>query len=161
MKNLKKIFTVAIALACTVVMAACGGSSEGKNLSAEQIANEIKASYKTDTELIELTDNTLSNYYDIDDEDVAEYKVYTSTAFTSEEIAVFKASSSDKVKGINEAANERKEEIIDNFEDYIPEQYELAKENTKIVSKGEYVLLVTGEKANVDKAVEVFEKLLK
>ncbi len=163
MKKFKEIIVIILSLTMLIMVTACGKeeSTTTSNISANELADAMQKEFNSTTEFLTLTENTFSSYYDVDLNNIEEYKVLVSSAFTAEEIAVFKVKDSGKTSDIETNLTTRKNKILDTFKDYNNEQYEIANKNTKIFTKGNYVILLTGSEEQVSNATKKADELLK
>jgi len=72
----------------------------------------------------------------------------------SNEIAIFKVKDAKDIPDIEAAVKQRAENVQKLFEQYLPDQYENAK-NYKLITKGNYVLLVISDSA--DELIKVYD----
>ncbi len=163
MKKFKGIMAIILSLTMLIMVTACGKekSTTTSNISVNELADAMQKEFNSTTEFLTLSENTFSSYYDVDLNNIEDYKVLVSSAFTAEEIAVFKVKDGNKTSNIETNLTTRKNKILDTFKDYNNEQYEIANKNTKIFTKGNYVILITGSEEQVSNATKKVDELLK
>ena len=98
--------------------------------------------------MMELTDEQVQEIYNIDPQKLADYAIRIPMMnVKSNEIAILKVKDAADVPVVEEAVKKRAETVQQQFETYLPDQYENAK-NYKVVTKGNYVLFVISEQAD-------------
>ncbi|GEM_PF-1742321 len=168
---MKKILIVILTLTLIITMAGCEQSKQTANTAADNTINEVSAdknasandqisknydfqaadlaayiyaNNKFKDQLSEINSNVLFEIYDVDKDEVKDACSYFSTGATAEEITVMTAADSniqDNLAEINKAYNERLEDQIEAFSDYVPE--ELTKlSNPLIMEIGNSVVMV-------------------
>ena len=101
---------------------------------------------------MEVTGDTAENYYAMGDM-VKDYRIYLSTMYIGEEVAVFRLAEGKKADDVKAMCQQRIQDLKDSFDGYLPEEYAAVEEN-------DVVAMVTGTKEGVAAAKEVFEKAL-
>lgn len=141
-----KKLTDIILIAMLVVMIFAGCSGRGNAVKPEptaaQLASDMLAALTMEDELMEISDEVIENIYEIDDEEIAEYKVYVSSSgSTAEEVSVFKAAGKDGISYIETLIELRVQNQKISFQDYVPE--EMVKIGSPLILKnGNFVALV-------------------
>ncbi|WP_458863382.1 DUF4358 domain-containing protein [Acidaminobacterium chupaoyuni] len=93
---------------------------------------------------VSLKDSVVKSLYDLDFSKVESFSVKAPAMnVEASELAVFKAASSADVSAIRKALEARAAAVQNTFEQYDPQQYEIAK-NAQILTQGNYLLLVMG-----------------
>ncbi|WP_391120976.1 DUF4358 domain-containing protein [Psychrobacillus sp. L3] len=117
---------------------------------ADQMVKEVEQ-----PALIELQADQVKDFYKLDPEKLEEYSIRIPMMnVKTNEIAILKVKDTKDVPAVETAVKERAENVKKQFEHYLPDQYENAK-NYKLVTKGNYVLLVISDKA--DELVKVYD----
>ncbi|KMY48679.1 DUF4358 domain-containing protein [Peribacillus loiseleuriae] len=117
---------------------------------AEKMVKEVE-----EPALIELQPDEVKEIYNLDPEKLDEYSIRIPLmSVKTNEIAILKVKDAKDVPDVESAVKQRVENVKKQFEHYLPDQYENAK-NYKLVTKGNYVLLVISEKA--DELVKVYD----
>jgi hypothetical protein len=104
-----------------------------------------------------LDKDTITYYYDVQEDAVAECAGVVGDVALADELVIMKASSSEQVSELEEGAKQRLQSQKDSFQDYIPEQYK-RMDNTKIVTSGDYVIYVCSDSS--DEIVAKFEGMV-
>lgn len=105
--------------------------------------------------LMELPQNQVKALYHLDPEKLEEYSIRIPMMnVKTNEVAILKVKNADDVPEVEEAVKQRAEDVKKQFETYLPDQYENAK-NYQLVTKGNYVLFVISEEA--DELVKVYD----
>lgn len=154
--KMKKIFAIILTLALVTSAVGCGSKDDTKELlDPAKVADDMLAVLAPQGELQELVGDTVNSFYSIDSEVIAGQKVYISTAWIAEEIAVFavKDGKTDDAKKILET---RLADLKASFDGYLPEELASLEANAKILSNANLVCLLTGEGEGVAAAEKVF-----
>lgn len=153
-----------IALLCaallTVSLAACGGGGKPKTADPGTLADAMLEALEPQGETIEAAGSVAANYYDLGDE-VTEYRIYLSTMYIAEEVAVFKLGDPKDADTIKKMCETRIQDLKDSLEDYAPEEFQTIKDNATVLAEGDIVALVIGTSDGVAAAKAVFEKTVK
>lgn len=133
-----------------LLLAACS-NDEPKvvepTLSANEMMDEMLAKIEQPM-MMELTDEQVQEVYNIDPEKLADYAIRIPMMnVKSNEIAILKVKDVADVPAVEEAVKQRAQTVQQQFETYLPDQYENAK-NYKVVTKGNYVLFVISDQAD-------------
>ena len=116
-------------------------------LTANEMVDEMLAKVEQPM-MMELTDEQVQEIYNIDPEKLADYAIRIPMMnVKSNEIAILKVKDVADVPAVEEAVKKRAETVQQQFETYLPDQYENAK-NYKVVTKGNYVLFVISDQAD-------------
>ena len=133
-----------------LLLAACS-NDEPKvaepTVSANEMMDEMLAKVEQPM-MMELTDEQVQEIYNIDPEKLADYAIRIPMMnVKSNEIAILKVKDVADVPAVEEAVKQRAQTVQQQFETYLPDQYENAK-NYKVVTKGNYVLFVISDQAD-------------
>lgn len=133
-----------------LLLAACS-NDEPKvvepTLSANEMVNEMLSKIEQPM-MMELTDEQVQEVYNIDPEKLTDYAIRIPMMnVKSNEIAILKVKDVADVPAVEEAVKQRAQIVQQQFETYLPDQYENAK-NYKVVTKGNYVLFVISDQAD-------------
>lgn len=88
-----------------------------------------------------LDESSLKEVFGVDPADIEEYYGEYSAVNTSADHIIGLKVKDGKVDAVRQALETRKEEIVKNFEEYLPDQYEKAQAG-QIIQKGNYLFLV-------------------
>lgn len=160
MVNIKR--TAAALLAAVMVMAAVGCSSNDAKKAGDPVktADDMLAALGAQGELLEVEDSVMDNYYTVDDSVVSGHKVYISTSFIAEEVAVFSVKEG-KEADAKKMLEQRLEDLKASFDGYLPDELKSLEENAKILSGGGMVCLLAGSAESVAAAEKVFDEATK
>lgn len=154
---MKKMMLIMLTMMLAMVVSACSGDTT-TTIEASKSAKEMADQMVTEVEqpaLMELSAEEMQNLYNIDPAKLEDFSVRIPMMnVKTNEIAIFKVKDADDVAEVEAAARQRAENVMKQFEQYLPDQYENAK-NHKIVVKGNYVLLVISDRA--DELIKVYE----
>lgn len=143
-----KLFKIAAAALCAILVfatAGCAGNS-GSTSAKTPAPSEVTTKIMNDVkfpEMIEVSRDRLSKYYDVDDSAVKDMAVFVcSSSASSAEVAVFEADKADNVNAIKTVVQTRIDDKKDVFENYgAPEEFDHIK-NAVFETKGNYVILI-------------------
>lgn len=161
--NTKRFLALLCAILLTLSLAACGGdkgSGSGKTADPKALADEMLTALSPQGETMEVTGDVAANYYSIGDA-VKDYRIYLSTMYIAEEVAVFRVADAEDTEAVEKICEGRIHDLKDSFEGYLPEEYATVDENATVLTEGDIVALVIGTKDGVAAAKEVFEKTVK
>ena len=154
-----------LTMVLAMVVSACSGNksstTDDKTTTIEPSASakEMTEQMVTEVEqpaLMELTAEDLKNLYNLDAAKLEDFSVRIPMMnVKSNEIAIFKVKDQNDVAEVVAAIKVRAENAMKPFEQYLPDQYENAK-NHKIVTKGNYVLFVISDQA--DELIAVYDR---
>ncbi|WP_243644008.1 DUF4358 domain-containing protein [Paenibacillus pinisoli] len=106
-----------------------------------------------------LEGDMVKDQYHLDPSILQDYAIMTPLMnVKTNEVAVLKVKDAKDVAAVEEAVKKRAADVQKQFETYLPDQYENAK-NFQVVKKGNYVLFVISESA--DAIVSEFDALVK
>ncbi|KOS69086.1 hypothetical protein AEA09_11385 [Lysinibacillus contaminans] len=154
---MKKMMLIMLTMVLAMVVSACSGdktttieASKSAKEMADQMLKEVEQ-----PDLMELSEEEMQNLYNIDPAKLEDFSVRVPMMnVKTNEIAIFKVKDEKDVADVEAAAKQRAENVMKQFEQYLPDQYENAK-NHKIVVKGNYVLLVISDRA--DELIKVYD----
>ena len=133
-----------------VLLAACSNDEPAvvePTLTANEMVDEMLAKIEQPM-MMELTGEQVQEVYNIDPEKLADYAIRIPMMnVKSNEIAILKVKDTADVQAVEEAVKQRAATVQQQFETYLPDQYENAK-NYKLVTKGNYVLFVISDQAD-------------
>lgn len=139
MKNKKIIVTM---LTTLTLLTACGSEGSEASASVSEIAKGVTECGVTFNELAEVPADKITSLYGLSEDDYSEASAYIAgSGGYADEVAIFKASSSDKVSTIEDALNNRLESRKKDFDGYVAEQYDILCDS-KVVTTGDYVCLI-------------------
>ncbi len=149
-KNGKAILCAALILALLCSLAACGGEKAPADL--ERLYTEISALGEA-PEMIRLADKRIQRSTGVDPESCAEILVAVSAdGLRVDEIWLIRSLDEEGAKAAESLARSRVEQICSETENYLPDQFAVAKE-ARIVRSGVYVgLFVSPEAAGMETA---------
>jgi hypothetical protein len=163
----KKIqLIIALSLVLLLILSGCStgkptGGSKDKDISQtfmDRVSDKIEV-----LELMETDDEFFGeffeNTYGLSLDDIEDYAIMEPTmGMSAWAIAMFKMKDSSKTQDGLAAAKARGDKIAETFKDYMPAQYEIAK-NYIAIEKNGYILLAVG--ADAEKVEAIFVELTK
>lgn len=154
---MKKTIMILLTAMLAVIISACAGDKDSAievKLSAKEMADQMLEKVEQPV-LMELSAEELKDLYNIDSAKLEDYSVRVPMMnIKTNEIAIFKVKEAKDVADIQAALKKRAENVQKQFEQYLPDQYENAK-NYKLITKGNYVLLVISDSA--DELIKVYD----
>ena len=140
-----------------LLIAGCS-KDQSSTIEPELLANEMADKMLEKVEqpsLMELEPDQIKDLYNLDPEKLEEYSIRIPMMnVKTNEIAILKVKDAKDVPDVESAIKQRAENVQKQFETYLPDQYENAK-NYKLVTKGNYILLVISEDA--DELLKVYD----
>ncbi|WP_313892740.1 DUF4358 domain-containing protein [Psychrobacillus sp.] len=157
----KRMVLLILTLVLGMVIAACSGDKSANieaKLSAKEMIDQMMEKVEQPS-LMELQPDEVKSLYNIEPEKLEDFSIRIPMMnVKTNEIAILKVKDAKDVADVELAVKERAESVQKQFEHYLPDQYENAK-NYKLITKGNYVLLIISDKP--DELVEVYESFFK
>ena len=139
MKNKKIIATILMSL---TLLTACNSGGSEASASVSEMAKGVTECGVNFNELAEVPTDKIANVYGLSEDDYSEASAYIAgSGGYADEVAIFKASSSDKVSTIEDALNKRLESRKKDFDGYVAEQYDILCDS-EVITTGDYVCLI-------------------
>lgn len=156
---MKRLLTLTLCLMLALSLGACGssGKTPPKEVNVPQLADDLLAALEPLGETMELTGDLAQNYYRLDGL-VSEYKIYISTMYIAEEVAVLRLTDAGKTKEGKALVEARLADIRASFHNYLPEEFKTANENALVLQQGDIVCLLLGYQPGLDAAKKVFDQ---
>ena len=171
---MKRIIALCAALAlCLSLLSACskgdGGSSSGKQADLAAFAQTMTEEHEfggflqrvdpADPDMGELMTDMLNNYYPgLADLDLEQMEIYMSMiSFSSGELALAQAKSADDAAQVKDIFQARIDSKTTEGPNNYPDEVEMWQRSSKLVTNGEYVMLVCAE--DCDAIVSAFDAL--
>ncbi|RKP48843.1 DUF4358 domain-containing protein [Cohnella endophytica] len=150
------LLTVMLSLA----LSACSNNTKQSSIEAKVAPKEMADQILKQIEqpmLMELEDEMIQKLYHLDPALLEQHTIRVPLMnVKTNEIAILKAKDAKDIPVIETAIKQRAADVQKQFETYLPDQYENAK-NYKLVVKGNYVLFVISERADdIVKAYDAF-----
>lgn len=155
----KRIAALLLSAFLVLSLASCGEKDNAKTADPKALADDMLKALAPQGETIEVTGDVAANYYEIGDA-VKEYRIYLSTMYLAEEVAVFQAADAKDLDTIKVMCDKRITDLKDSFDGYLPEEYAVVEDNAQVLAEGDIVALVIGGKESVEAAKAVFDKAL-
>ena len=154
-----------MAVVLGLMLTACSSANKGnankeeayepKQTTAEMV--EAILGSEAQRPFMDLEADMVKELYHIDPTTLEEYTIKTPMMnISTNEIAVIKVKDEKDVATVETALKQRATDVQKQFEQYLQDQYENAK-NYKLITKGKYVYFAISEKERVDKQAKVFE----
>jgi len=160
----KKLLGVLLSAVMVLGLAACGekadegSASEEVSVPVEEIGDKILEELEFGS-MIELDDETLMQFYELDASLLEEYDANIPMMnVTTQEYSVFKVKDVKDAETVKNAIDKRAEAVQKSFEQYLPDQYENAK-NYYVEANGKYLVFVIHQDS--EKAKDIFQGYFK
>lgn len=159
----KKLLGVLLSAVMVLGLAACGEKAEGSageevSVPVEEIGDKILEELEFGS-MIELDDETLMQFYELDASLLEEYDANIPMMnVTTQEYSVFKVKDVKDAETVKNAIDKRAEAVQKSFEQYLPDQYENAK-NYYVEANGKYLVFVIHQDS--EKAKDIFQGYFK
>lgn len=121
------------------------------------IADTLKTNIEYQDELMEVSLDKASMFYDFSNVNIVEACIYESSGATAEEIVVLKCGDSQSVAAAKEVLENRVTEQIESFKDYVPEEVTKLK-SAVIITNSDFAILSVSD--NSDSAKQLIEGML-
>ena len=102
----KRIAALLLSAVLVLSLTACGGKDSTKTADPKALADDMLKALAPQGETIEVTGDVAANYYEIGDA-VKEYRIYLSTMYLAEEVAVFQAADAKDLDAIKAMCDKR------------------------------------------------------
>ena len=160
----KKLLGVLLSGILVLGLAGCGekagegSANEEVNVPVEEIGDKILEELEFGS-MIELDDETLLQFYELDASILEEYDANIPMMnVTTQEYSVFKVKDVKDAETVKNAIDKRALAVQKSFEQYLPDQYENAK-NYYVEANGKYLVFVIH--TDVEKAKDIFQGYFK
>jgi hypothetical protein len=158
----KHTFMLALTIVLSVVLGACSSNNSNNgaaietNLTAKEMVDQMLSKVEQPS-LTELDAATVEQLYHLNPELLEDYSIRMPMMnVKTNEIAVLKVKDVKDMTTVEDAIKARATDVQKQFETYLPDQYENAK-NYKLIKKGNYFLFVIADPADQDKLVADFD----
>lgn len=160
----KKLLGILLSGIMVIGLSACGekadegSANEEVNVKVEEIGDKILEELEYGS-MIKLDDETLMQFYELDASILEEYDANIPMMnVTTQEYSVFKVKDVKDAETVKNAIDKRAEAVQKSFEQYLPDQYENAK-NYYVEANGKYLVFVIH--SDVEKAKDIFQGYFK
>lgn len=151
----KRFWAFALAAAMLAALSGCGGAEKAAAADLQAVYNEIGALPEL-PEMIVLEEKRIDSYYGIDAAACPQIHMAVSgDGLRVDEIWLIEAGSDEDADAIETNAQSRIERLCAETENYLPDQYAVAKEG-KVLRQGRCVALFISPEAEA--MAEIFEK---
>lgn len=150
--TVKRFFALFTAVLMLGVFGGCAES--GSKIDAEQLSSRLRSEITFKDDLLRVETDLLNRFYPVLDTDLIEnaYVYKSASGATAEEIAVFETKTTADVAAVKTAVERRVDDLLFNFEDYVPAEVQKI-ENAVIVTGGNIVVLVVADDHSAAQAI--------
>ena len=147
----KGTLVLMLSIVLSLVLSACSSNNKeaviDSKVPVKEMADQILAKVEQ-PRLMELDAEGVKNFYHMDPALLEDYTMRSPMMnVQTNEIAIMKVKDAKDIPTVEAAIKQRAEDVQKQFETYLPDQYENAK-NYKLVTKGNYVFFVISDKAD-------------
>ncbi|WP_077367090.1 DUF4358 domain-containing protein [Anaerosalibacter sp. Marseille-P3206] len=156
----KNAFTLMgiVVIVFTLLTGCSSKNTTAKEPSIDEIDQNIKEAVDI-SNMVESDSDKLEKLYDIDIEEVEDFKLYTAkTNIEANELLLLKVKEEKDIEDIKEDIKDRIETQSSSFKDYLPDEYYLIEKNI-LKSNGNYIIFVISEEA--EKIENIFDESFK
>lgn len=145
---MKKLIFLALAAAMVLCLAACGGNKEssGPDFQVRDAMDAMLERTGAD-DMMTLSEGDMLDFYGIRAEDMEQFSAaITSTGISAKEIVLVKAAGEDAAQRVREQLDKRVANRMTEFENYLPDQFDIVANHSRVSRDGVYVsLIISGE----------------
>ena len=141
---LKKTIAAALCLTLCLMLTACGG---GQKAPANVALGDVLAKFNLDGEMMSLTQDDLTDLYGIEAADVKQFAAsINGSGIKADEIVLIEAVDAAAAARVKEALDARLQNKLNELENYLPEEYAVAKA-CSVQSAGNFVAMIVAPNA--------------
>lgn len=140
MKKMAVVIMVSMILLCS-----CSGASESAaSLNMSGLADTVSAKLSETDDMVKLSDEKASDFYDLSFDGLSEYTIYVSgSRATANELCIMILKDEDSVANAKASIEKRIDEQKASYENYIPAEYDKIQ-NAVIKTEGNYIVMAVG-----------------
>ncbi|MEO3944849.1 DUF4358 domain-containing protein [Gorillibacterium sp. CAU 1737] len=149
---MRKPYLIMMTVVLVLLISACGNKNSAEpvyepSMTTKEMVDSVTSKYEQPA-LVELTAEDISTLYHLDPQLLDQYTIMMPMMnIKTNEIAVMKVKDSKDIPAVEDAVKQRATDIQKQFENYLPDQYENAK-NYKLTTNGNFVIFIISEKAD-------------
>ena len=156
---MKKLISLVLAAAMVLGLSACGGSEKasGPDFQVQDAMDAMLERAGAD-DMMALSEEDMLDFYGIRSEDMEQFAAaVTSAGISAKEIVLVKAAGEDAAQRVQEQLNKRVSNRMAEFENYLPDQFDIAANHSQVRRDGVYVsLIISGELEDLSKIYSGF-----
>ena len=156
---MRRLISLALVAAMVLGLAACGGNKEssGPDFRVQDAMDAMLERAGAD-DMMTLSEGDMLDFYGIRAEDMEQFSAaVTFTGISAKEIVLVKAVGEDAAESIRERLDRRVANRMAEFENYLPDQYDIAANHSRVSRDGVYVsLIISGELEELNKIYSGF-----
>ena len=144
---MKKWICIALIAVLALALTACGGKKEEAAPAAEVKLADLLTSFKLDEEMMTLTEADMSDIYGIEAADMKQFAAAVNgSGIKADEIVLVEAVDSDAAGRVKQALDNRLQSKLNELENYLPEEYAVAKA-CSVNATGNFVSMIVAPNA--------------
>ena len=156
---MKKLIILTLAAAMVLSLAACGGSrkASGPDFQVQDAMDAMLERTGAD-DMMALSEGDMLDFYGIRAGDMEQFSAaITFTGISAKEIVLVKAVGEDAAQRVQEQLNKRVTNRMAEFENYLPDQFDIVANHSRVSRDGVYVsLIISGELDDLSKIYSGF-----
>ena len=156
---MRRLISLALVAAMVLGLAACGGNEKSSVPDFRvQDAMDAMLDRVGDDDMMTLSEGDMLDFYGIRAEDMEQFSAaITATGISAKEIVLVKATGEDAARRVREQLDKRVANRMAEFENYLPDQFDIAANHGRVSRDGVYVsLIISGELEDLSKIYSGF-----
>ena len=145
---MKRLTSLILAAVTVLGLSACGGGKKasGPDFQVQDAMDAMLERAGADG-MMTLSEGDMLDFYGIRAEDMEQFSaVVTSTGISAKEIVLVKAAGEDAARRVQKQLDKRVANRMAEFENYLPDQFDIAANHSRVSRDGVYVsLIISGE----------------
>lgn len=141
---MKRLVSLALAAVIALSLFACGGNknASGPDFQVQDAMSAMLERAGAD-DMMTLSEKDMLDFYGIKGEDMEQFSAaITSTGVSAKEIVLVKAADEDAAQRIQEQLDKRVTNRMAEFENYLPDQFDIVANHSQVSRDGVYVSLI-------------------
>lgn len=156
---MKKLISLILAAAVVLSLSACGGNKKAPGPDFQvQDAMDAMLERAGAEDMMTLSEGDALDFYGIKAEDMEQFSAAINAAgISAEEIVLVKAAGEDAAKSVQERLDKRVANRMAEFENYLPYQFDIVANHSRVSRDGVYVsLIISSELEDLSKIYSGF-----
>ena len=156
---MKNLISMVLAAVMVLGLSACGGSEEASGSDFRvQDAMDVMLELAGADDMMALGEGDMLDFYGIKAEDMEQFAAaITSTGISAKEIVLVKAADEDAAERVREQLDKRVSNRMAEFENYLPDQFDIVAHHSRVSRDGVYVsLIISSELEDLSKIYSGF-----
>ena len=158
---MKRLISLVLAAVMVLSLSACGGKKESSGPDFQvQDAMDAMLEHIGADDMMTLSGEDMLDFYGIKAQDMEQFSAaITSTGISAKEIVLVKAVGEDAAQRVQEQLDKRVANRMAEFENYLPDQFDIVANHSQVSRDGVYVsLIISSDLENLSKIYSGFLK---